>query len=177
MTRRILMIALLLTACGPWTFVAPVRASTGEQKKDEGVERRHKAVEPYNRAVELAKKGDKKKAEEEYRKAIKADPTFADAYNSLGLLLEEGGDKAGAEAAFKSAVEKDPNSFFASLNLGRLQYDNKQLEQAEQTLSHSVSLLAPTTVAPTPDPSKSAAAESTPPPAASAADAYQYLGL
>ena len=122
------------------------------------VARKPEAVEQFNRALAAIAKGDKKKAEEAYLKAIKYDPAYAEAYNNLGILLEGRGAKSEAEAAYKKAVELDPKMVMAFLNLGTLQYEAKKLAEAEQSLTQGLSLIgasgpATTTGATTPTPS------------------------
>src|SRR4051812_4191453 len=72
-----------------------------EAQESTDAARKPEAVTEFNRGMAATAKGDKKKAEEAYRKAIKIDPAYASAYNNLGILLEDRGAKAEAEAAYK----------------------------------------------------------------------------
>jgi Flp pilus assembly protein TadD len=143
MKSRACLLAFVFVACGVAASGASLCAAQGGKGKDSGTARRREAIDHYNQGVTLAGKGDKQKALDEYRRAIKADPTYAIAYNNLGVLLNDRGDTAGAEAAYKSAIEHDPHLFLGYLNLGRLQYNTKQLQAAEATLSKAVGLLTP----------------------------------
>jgi tetratricopeptide (TPR) repeat protein len=138
-------------------FVMPLIFGAA-QAQQTNVTHKPEAVEEFNRAVAATAKGDKKKAEEAYRKAIKSDPAYAEAYNNLGILLEARGAKSEAEEAYKKATELDPKMVMAFLNLGTLQYEAKKLAEAEQSLTQGLSLVeankpATTTGATTPAPS------------------------
>src|SRR5918912_1630546 len=180
MKSRACALAFVLIAYSVTVPVAPVRAAQEGKAKDAAA-RRREAIDHYNQGVTLAGKGDTQKAEDEYRKAIKADPTYAIAYNNLAVLLNDRGDTAGAEAAYKSAIEHDPHLFLAFLNLGRLQYNTKQLQAAEATLSQAVALLAPPATSPLEQaaskiPANGGSAEKKPD-TQSMAEGYQLLGL
>ena len=96
--RSILTIFLSLSL-----FVMPITFGV-THAQETSVARKPEAVEEFNRAVAAAKKGDKKKAEESYRKAIKSDPAYAEAYNNLGIVLEARGAKSEAEAAYRKPL-------------------------------------------------------------------------
>lgn len=154
MFRRRLILTIFLSFS---LFVMPF-ISGATQAQGTSAARKPEAVEEFNRALAAIAKGDKKKAEESYRKAIKSDPAYAEAYNNLGILLEGRDAKSEAEAAYKKAVELDPKMVMAFLNLGTLQYEAKKLAEAEQSLSQGLSLVAAnkpatTTAATTPTPS------------------------
>jgi Tfp pilus assembly protein PilF len=123
------------------------------QAQETSAAHKPEAVEEFNRALAATAKGDKKKAEEAYRKAIKADPAYAEAYNNLGILLEARGAKSEAEEAYRKAAELDPKMSMAFLNLGTLQYEAKKLAEAEQSLAQGVALVEANTSATTPKPS------------------------
>ena len=70
--------------------------------------------------------GRYKYAVECYRKAIEIDPKYANAYNDMGVALDDLGRKEEAVASYKKAIEIDPkyamtynNMGFALSNLGR----------------------------------------------------------
>jgi tetratricopeptide (TPR) repeat protein len=92
--------------------------------------RRTEAKILYNRGTLLAERGDLQKAEEEFRAALTADPTFFDAGYNLGVVLLMSGEAARAVAALERTVSlrpKDPTALFA---LGRAYFEEERTEQA-----------------------------------------------
>jgi tetratricopeptide (TPR) repeat protein len=64
------------------------------------------------------------------KKAIKIAPTFAEAYNTLGVVYRQSQDIAKAIAAFSMAVESDPDSLRALINLTHACNDANQSDLA-----------------------------------------------
>ncbi len=67
---------------------------------------------------------------EAYRRVVAIDPTYAAAWNNLGLLLHRLGSYDEAEAAYRSALEHDPRCCEAAYNLGSLHEDRGAIEDA-----------------------------------------------
>ena len=65
-----------------------------------------------------------------YRRVVGIDPTYAAAWNNLGLLLHRMGRYEEAESAYASALEQDPNCCEAAYNLGSLHEDRGAAEDA-----------------------------------------------
>jgi tetratricopeptide (TPR) repeat protein len=65
-----------------------------------------------------------------YRRVVAIDPTYAAAWNNLGLLLHRMGRYDEAEGAYASALEQDPNCCEAAYNLGSLHEDRGAAENA-----------------------------------------------
>jgi Flp pilus assembly protein TadD len=53
-----------------------------------------------------------------FREATALDPTVADFWNSLGMVLGGSGDQVGAADAFRKALELDPKDARVAYNLG-----------------------------------------------------------
>src|SRR5207244_1567944 len=58
-----------------------------------------------------------------YRRVIAIDPTYAAAWNNLGLLLHRMGQYEDARKAYASALAQDPECAEAAYNLGSLDED------------------------------------------------------
>lgn len=71
----------------------------------------------YERGCAL-EASDAAAAEDAYRKAIDADPSFADAYVNLGRLRHEAGDAMDAEALYRRALDVRPDDSTAAFDLG-----------------------------------------------------------
>ena len=65
-----------------------------------------------------------------YRRVVEIDPTYAAAWNNLGLLLHRMGHYDDARDAYATALEQDPNCAEAAYNLGSLDEDRGDVEQA-----------------------------------------------
>jgi len=67
-----------------------------------------------------------------YRRVVAIDPTYAAAWNNLGLLLHRMGRYDEADAAYRTALEQDPRCCEAAYNLGSLHEDRGAIEDAIQ---------------------------------------------
>src|SRR2546426_5027472 len=65
-----------------------------------------------------------------YRRVIAIDPTYAAAWNNLGLLLHRMGRYDEAQTAYTSALDQDSRCCEAAYNLGSLHEDRGAVEEA-----------------------------------------------
>ena len=65
-----------------------------------------------------------------YRRVVSIDPTYAAAWNNLGLLLHRMGRYEEAGEAYVSALDQDPQCCEAAYNLGSLHEDRGAVEDA-----------------------------------------------
>lgn len=65
-----------------------------------------------------------------YRRVVAIDPTYAAAWNNLGLLLHRMGRYEEADAAYGKALEHDPSCREAAYNLGSLHEDRGDVDAA-----------------------------------------------
>jgi tetratricopeptide (TPR) repeat protein len=65
-----------------------------------------------------------------YRRVVSIDPTYAAAWNNLGLLLHRMGRYEEAGRAYVSALDQDPQCCEAAYNLGSLHEDRGEVEEA-----------------------------------------------
>jgi len=65
-----------------------------------------------------------------YRRVVSIDPTYAAAWNNLGLLLHRMGRYDEAREAYLSALDQDPQCCEAAYNLGSLHEDRGAIEDA-----------------------------------------------
>jgi tetratricopeptide (TPR) repeat protein len=85
----------------------------------------------FERASE--KEGDPahwEEAIEAYRRVVAIDPTYAAAWNNLGLLLHRMGQYDDAQAAYAEALKQDERCCQAAYNLGSLHEDRGDVELA-----------------------------------------------
>jgi TPR repeat protein len=76
-----------------------------------------KAGEYYDLAVDYARKNDKKNAVKFYNKALKADPSFVEAYDNLGRVYRSMGQYEDAIECYKKSIEIYPSGEMAHQNL------------------------------------------------------------
>ena len=65
-----------------------------------------------------------------YRRVVTIDPTYAAAWNNLGLLLHRMGRYDEAEASYRSALDHDATCCEAVYNLGSLHEDRGSIDEA-----------------------------------------------
>jgi tetratricopeptide (TPR) repeat protein len=65
-----------------------------------------------------------------YRRVVAIDPTYAAAWNNLGLLLHRIGQYGEARAAYETALKQDPRCCESAYNLGSLDEDEGRIEAA-----------------------------------------------
>jgi len=96
------------------------------------------ARKAYERALELAKAGDSKKAIEELKQAISFYPGFALALNELGVQHLKLGQPEQAVEALRSAVKLAPEAFSARLNYGIALLQKKNFTEARAQLQEAL---------------------------------------
>lgn len=96
------------------------------------------AIERYDKARELAQMGDSKAAIEELNSAISLYPSFALAYNEMGVQYLKLGQLEQALEALRSAVKLAPEAFSPRLNYGIALLNKKEFSQAEAELRRAL---------------------------------------
>lgn len=81
-----------------------------------------------------------KKAEEEFRKAIAVDSTFALPYNNLGMLAAQRRQTFQAIGYFRKALELDPSSVETYLNLASVYAEQNDYESAIAILKQAIEI-------------------------------------
>ena len=95
-------------------------------------DKEHKALELFYAGTEDFKKNELSHAEEKFRLAIKIDPTFADAYESLGVMLGRLERYQEAIELMKQLSLVDPKSVLAHTNLSLYLMKMGKIEEAEE---------------------------------------------
>lgn len=102
---------------GPWTPRPSYSEMTGGgRKKSESLERRFTPLEEDRERLSKPEgraswEDNKRKAEENYQKALLANPGHAKTYSGLGQLYENEGKGKEAVAAYQKYLELNPNAF------------------------------------------------------------------
>lgn len=100
-------------------------------------DRREKAVELFHEASELFKKDNYASAEECLRLAIAIDPTYGDAYESLGVMLGRLERFPEAIELMQHLSEVDPDSVLAHTNMSLYLMRLGKIEEAEAQKSQA----------------------------------------
>ncbi|NQW03230.1 MAG: tetratricopeptide repeat protein [Acidobacteria bacterium] len=79
-------------------------------------DRRSDSKEQVDFGIELAQKGLWKEAAFRWEKAVELDPTYASAWNNLGIAYEQQGDFPEAKKAYDKAQALDPQNNFIRQN-------------------------------------------------------------
>jgi tetratricopeptide (TPR) repeat protein len=75
-----------------------------------------------------------------YRRVVAIDPTYAAAWNNLGLLLHRMAQYDEARTSYESALAQDPTCYEAVYNLGSLAEDRGELEEAVRCYRQALAL-------------------------------------
>jgi tetratricopeptide (TPR) repeat protein len=84
----------------------------------------------YNRGTLHADRGDLRKAEEEFKRALRVDPRFADAGYNLGVVLLMEGESERAVAIFEQANAVRPSDPTILYGLGKAYLDEERPEES-----------------------------------------------
>ena len=82
------------------------------------------AEDYYNRAIDHEAAGNTEAAIDDYSKAIRLNPRYANAYNNLANLLMEAGNEPAAMINYDKAIEHDSNTALFYNNRGLARYRN-----------------------------------------------------
>lgn len=79
-----------------------------------------KAAEAFEKGAKEFSKNNGKKAFNEFEKAVKESPHYAEAWEHMGMIQHTEGNLDDAEKFFRKSLEIDPNSFRALADLGTI---------------------------------------------------------
>ena len=88
-----------------------------EKLNEKSISENEKAIEFYSIGLEETKKGNYKKAIENYEKAVKEDPEFAFAWDNMGLNYRRLNKYDKAIDCYKKSLEIDPNGLMPLQNI------------------------------------------------------------
>jgi tetratricopeptide (TPR) repeat protein len=103
-------------------------------------ERRTEAKIHYNRGTLLADRGDLRKAEDEFERALRIDPRFADAGYNLGVVLLMAGESSRAVAIFEQVAAVRPDDAAILYGLGKAYLDQERYEESLQAFQDALAV-------------------------------------
>jgi len=89
------------------------------------------AVEEYQKGVEQARKGNRAAARERLEAAIRIEPNFFNAHNSLAILFHTLGQFTDAEREYVEAARLNPRSLAPRVNLASVQIEESLAKQEQ----------------------------------------------
>lgn len=101
---------------------------------------REQAIALLAKGIETAKAGDSPMAYRMMSSAAAVDPTYAEAWYSLGNANSDMAQTAGSIACHRRCVELDPKNSFAWTNLGWQLYHNGRFAEARTAIDHALAL-------------------------------------
>ncbi|HET9216619.1 MAG TPA: tetratricopeptide repeat protein [Terriglobia bacterium] len=93
------------------------------------------AVEEYEKGIAEARKGNRLAAREHLESAIRIDPKFFNAHNSLAILLHQMFQPADAEREYLEAAKLNPRSYAPYVNLASLHIEQAILTSGQDSKS------------------------------------------
>jgi tetratricopeptide (TPR) repeat protein len=93
------------------------------------------AVLEYQKGLELARKGEPQAAVERLEAAIKIDPNFFNAHNSLAIVYHRTKRYRDAEREYREAAKLNPRSVAPLVNLGSLFIEESRVDSIDQRKS------------------------------------------
>ncbi len=96
------------------------------------------AVQEYQKALDEARKGDRPAAVARLEAAIKIEPAFFNAHNSLAILFHRMKRYPEAEREYREAQKINPRSAAPLINLGSVHIEQALENSADSTLSRTL---------------------------------------
>lgn len=117
MRMKVWLVGLLLVG-----FAAPPAAQ-------DQAPNRERAKEHLDWGIDLAKANLWQDASHQFQQAVKADPTYAEAWNDLGISYEQLGKLEEARDAYDEALRLEPNNQFIRNNYDQFRqiYDRQNV--------------------------------------------------
>ena len=97
-----------------------------------------RALDMFNKAVELAKTGESSEAIRQLQGAIAEYPEFMLAYNEMGVLYMKRNELQKADDALQAAIKIEPKAFMPQMNRGIVLVMQKRYAEAEVLLREVV---------------------------------------
>ena len=109
-------------------------SSKSTTKSESAAQKRERANEYFEEGKSLQEKWRYKEASKKYERAIKIDPTYAEAYSNLGYTYRKQGKLDKAVRTYKKAIKLDPKLAEAHEYLGETYVEMGKFDLAEKEL-------------------------------------------
>lgn len=125
---------ILSFALNQFAFGAGTSSKSSSQSES-AAKKRERANEYFEEGKNLQEKWSYKKASKKYERAVKIDPSYAEAYSNLGYTYRKQEKFDKAVRAYKKAIKLDPNLAEAHEYLGEAYAEMGKFELAEKELA------------------------------------------
>ena len=109
-------------------------SSKSTTKSESAAQKRERANEYFEEGKSLQEKWRYKEAQKKYERAVKIDPTYAEAYSNLGYTYRKQGKLDKAVRTYKKAIKLDPKLAEAHEYLGETYVEMGKFDLAEKEL-------------------------------------------
>ena len=133
-TGLTVLLYILLFAWSQFAYGAGT-SSRSSSKSKSAAQKREQANEYFEAGKSLQEKWRYKEASKKYERAVKIDPTYAEAYSNLGYTYRKQGKFDKAIRTYKKAIKLDPNLAEAHEYLGEVYAELGQFDLAEKELA------------------------------------------
>jgi len=106
------------------------RIAANDDIKHNSISKNPEALKFYNNGMAETKKGDFKKAIENYKEAVKIDPDFAFAYDNMGICYRRINEFDKAIEAYQNSLRIDPNGLMPLQNIAIAYQYKKEYDKA-----------------------------------------------
>ena len=110
-------------------------SSKSSSKSESAAQKRERANEYFEEGKNLQEKWNYKKASKKYERAVKIDPSYAEAYSNLGYTYRKQEKFDKAVRAYKKAIKLDPKLAEAHEYLGEAYAEMGKFDLAEKELA------------------------------------------
>jgi len=135
MVNGITMILFVLSlVLSQLAYGAGSPASRSSSKSETAAQKRERANEYFKEGQKLQEKWNYKQAAKKYKRAIKIDRTYAEAYSNLGYCYRKMGNFDEAVRCYKNAIKLKPDLAEAHEYLGETYAEMGEFDLAEKEL-------------------------------------------
>jgi tetratricopeptide (TPR) repeat protein len=128
-------ISILFLIAGLFQFQNAYGAGSPKVSTPSPQERRQKANIHFDKGESFRKEGNYKEASKAFKKAVRADSTYAEAYSNLGYTLRKQNLYGKAIKAYRKAIKLKPKLAQAHEYLGEAYAEMSEFEKAEKELN------------------------------------------
>ena len=132
---RVTAITVLFLLTGLFQFQNAMGAGSPKVSTPSPQERRQKANIHFDKGESFREQGNYKEASKAFKKAVREDSTYAEAYSNLGYTLRKQNLYGKAVKAYRKAIKLKPKLAQAHEYLGEAYAEMGEFEKAEKELS------------------------------------------
>ena len=128
------IVFILAFALNQLAYGAGSSSKSSSSKSESAAQKRERANEYFEEGMKLQEKWRYKEASKKYERAVKIDPSYAEAYSNLGYTYRKQGKLKKAVRTYKKAIKLDPNLAEAHEYLGETYAEMGKFDLAEKEL-------------------------------------------